>query len=75
MEERGSTRIFVCRNCGNVVVVQKKGDKRTVFCSGHCARQYWRKPKSVQEKRARHAGEVEKALEQELEARSLKKTS
>ncbi len=55
-------KIFVCRNCGKIVVVGAARDKQKVFCSGHCARQYWRKPKSVQEKRMLQAREIEENL-------------
>ena len=58
-------RTFVCKNCGNVVTIAEGGrhsnlklDKRTVFCSDKCRRQFWRKRKSTQEERLQRAQEI-----------------
>lgn len=35
-------RAFLCRRCGDVVLVDTRDDHRTVFCSNYCEREYWR---------------------------------
>ena len=37
-------RKFYCRKCGKLVKIQSQTDKRKVFCSTHCERQYWKHP-------------------------------
>lgn len=36
------TRTFRCRQCGHTVVSDSPHDKRTVYCSEQCEKQYWR---------------------------------
>lgn len=35
-------RSFECRRCGAPVLVDRRDDHRTVFCSAYCEREYWR---------------------------------
>lgn len=35
-------RDFVCKRCGETVIVDSREDHRTVFCSAYCEREYWR---------------------------------
>lgn len=54
-------REFSCRHCGlNVQVVDEK-DKRTVYCSQKCEKQYWRditKRNSIYAKRGRETSHL-----------------
>ncbi len=34
-------RAFECRRCGDPVHVEDARDRRTVFCSAYCEREYW----------------------------------
>ena len=36
-------REFDCKYCGKHVVVTNPKDRRRVYCSSHCEKQYWRK--------------------------------
>lgn len=36
-------RKFICKHCSTPVEVVEKKDKRTVFCSKTCEKNYWRK--------------------------------
>ena len=38
-------RQFICKKCKNKVTVINKTDRRTVFCSPHCERLYWKHKK------------------------------
>lgn len=35
-------REFICRRCGDHVIVDERSDHRTVFCSQYCEREFWR---------------------------------
>lgn len=35
-------REFDCRRCGQHVAVTERSDRRTVYCSAHCEREFWR---------------------------------
>lgn len=35
-------REFDCRRCDAHVAVTERGDRRTVFCSPYCEREFWR---------------------------------
>lgn len=35
-------REFDCRCCGDRVLVDRRDDHRTVYCSARCEREYWR---------------------------------
>lgn len=35
-------RIFYCRYCGDKVEVNNIKDRRTVYCSSFCEKDYWR---------------------------------
>lgn len=42
-----STHIYcICKKCKNKVTVINKIDRRTVFCSPHCERLYWKHKKN-----------------------------
>lgn len=69
-------REFNCRQCGELVRVVDEKDKRTVYCSQKCEKQYWRdmsKKNSAYAKRGREtsglrnysAGQMSKKLWQE----------
>lgn len=49
-------REFNCRYCGTLVKVIDEKDKRTVYCSQRCEKQYWRdvsKKNAIYAKRCR----------------------
>lgn len=51
------TRTFQCRQCGHTVVCDSPQDKRTVYCSETCEKQYWRivtkrRPTALTERKA-----------------------
>lgn len=46
--------VFVCRNCGSTVRTEGGTDKRTVFCSHDCEKQYWRHPPEAKRSQIRN---------------------
>ena len=62
-------RAFACKNCGKIVKIEEEGrhenhklDRRCVFCSEKCSRQFWRKSPKVREARAERARRIEEDL-------------
>ena len=62
-------RVFACKNCGKIVRIEEEGrhanlklDRRCVFCSEKCSRQFWRKSPKVREARAERARRIEEDL-------------
>lgn len=51
-------REFDCRLCGAHVIVDKRPDKRTVFCCERCEREYWRHYDRYQRKKDIAQGHV-----------------
>ena len=62
-------KVFACKNCGKIVKIEAEGrhenhklDRRYVFCSEKCSRQFWRKSPKVREARAERARRIEEDL-------------
>ncbi len=66
-KEELSITIFVCKNCGKIVIPEKRSgdipDKRRVFCSAECEKSYWKKPRGTRLKRYLKAEKVYENLE------------
>lgn len=59
-------RTFCCKNCGKWISVTRKTDKREIFCSHKCEKNFYRKRPSERAawtaKKARHARAVREAM-------------
>ncbi len=51
-------RTFICRLCGDAVTVDKRRDRRTVFCCAQHEREYWRHYDRYQRKKSIDQGHV-----------------
>ena len=62
-------REFDCRRCGGHVVVEERGDHRTVFCCRRCEREYWRNRSRYDRKKRIGRGHVTHLKLEHLENR------
>lgn len=51
-------RAFKCRRCDDAVYVDRREDRRTVFCSAYCEREYWRHRSRYDRRKDISAGHV-----------------
>lgn len=51
-------REFRCKHCGHAVRVEERTDRRTVFCSPQCEREYWKHRDRYERKKDTAQGHV-----------------